>query len=320
MGDLYLGKIWKRIIASVLDYACVFALAITFFMSLASGYIDIGFHNSMYRQQQFEVQEKSSLFVVEKEGDNYIKVDILDFDEEKNNYKDFLKAINDYYFDYRELENKSNSDLNTRFFAFDEKTLDNPIFEIDSLDTAYTDFKLKDEIIDVTSGETVSSDEEGYIKAIGNYFLDENKGVYNHALTDFTNYGEFPNINSYIAYIEKMEILISMFLASLIVFPLPFLINKNGESLFMHFLKLGFTTRNGYKVKMGHKIIRTFITIVLNTISVYLYFIPLLINFIVMLVTKEKRSLVDIASGEVSVDTIKSTIYLDYEEMEKDSK
>ena len=135
MGDLYLGKIRKRIIASVLDYACVFALAITFFMSLASGYIDIGFHNSMYRQQQFEVQEKSSLFVVEKEGDSYIKVDILDFDEEKNNYKDFLKAINDYYFDYRELENKSNSDLNTRFFAFDEKTLDNPIFKSDSLDT-----------------------------------------------------------------------------------------------------------------------------------------------------------------------------------------
>lgn len=71
---------------------------------------------------------------------------------------------------------------------------------------------------------------------------------------------------------------------------------------------------------MGNKIIRTFITIVLNTISVYLYFIPLVINFIVMLVTKEKRSLVDIASGEVSVDTIKSTIYVDYEEMEKDSK
>lgn len=320
MGDLYLGKIWKRIIASVLDYVVVFALAITFFMFISTGMVDIGFHNSFYKQEQFRLQDESHLFDVSEENGVYTQVNIIEFNEKEVDFAKFLVAINDFYYDYLDSSNKNNETLNKEYFLFDEDSLENSIFKINSLDASYADFVLKETVVDVATNNEYKKGEEGYDQAIKNYFIDENKGVYNLALSTFTNSQEFVSISNQIIFIERVEIMLCMLVASLIVFPLPILINKNGESIFMHFLKLGYATRNGYKVRLGHKLIRIFVLCVLNTISVYLYLTPFLINIILFFVTREKRSLVDLSSGEVCVDLTTSTIYVDYEEMEKDKK
>ena len=58
MGDIYYGKIWKRIIAGLLDYLFVFGVALIFFTLLANGLVDIGFHNSSLKLDSFKEQEK----------------------------------------------------------------------------------------------------------------------------------------------------------------------------------------------------------------------------------------------------------------------
>lgn len=322
MGEIYLAKLWKRVIASLLDYGVVFALAITFYMFLSNGIIDIGFHNASLKQEQFKLQEKSHLFDVTKENETISQVKLLEFDEKDiNSYKSFLNAIHDFYYDFLTLDNKSNENLNKEYFLFDENKLENAIFKIENINDSIEDFILKDEIVNIETLEKVSkNDTEKYIETISLYFLSEEKGVYNLSLTYFTNTEEFKNIDLNIAYVERIEIMFSMLFSSLIVFAFPLLFNKNGETLFMHFLKLGYSNRNGYKVNFALKIIRLVVTLTLNTISMYLYLIPFLINILFLFITKEKRSLIDIASGMVAIDMVRSTIYQDYEEMKKDEK
>ncbi len=324
MGELYLGKLWKRVIASILDYALMFALAITFYMFLSNGIIDIGFHNAALKESQYQLQEDSHLFNVTKDEKGKItQVKLLEFDSENiDSYKTFLTAINDYYFDFLNTENQNNRNLNIEYFGFNETTLENEIFKINSIDSSIDEFTLKEVVIDVETNEecSLSKNKEDYINAISNYFLSEENGVYNYALTTFTSLDEFKNIDLNIAYVERLEIMICVLVSSIVTFAIPFLINKNGESMFMHFLKLGYTNRNGYRVSYPLKIIRLIVILTLNTISMYLYLIPFIVNMLVLFIHKEKRSLVDIASGMVCVDLNRSTIYKDYEEMEKDNK
>ena len=321
MGELYLAKVYKRIFASLLDYVIVFGLAISFFMLLSNGIIDIGFHNESYKQEQYKMQDESHLFDVTKKDGKYVSVNYIQYDtEDKNSYKNYLEAITNYYYNFLNQDEKSNEDLNINFFLFDEKTLQNPVFSINSINDDYTNFIIKDEIINVENNKTYKKGEEGYDEAFRNFFVSEEYGVYSLALTSFTNNIEFQNLDLTIASIERIEIMIVTLFSSILVFGLPFLLNKNGESMFMHLLKIGYTNRNGYKVKFGLKVVRFIMILILNTISVYLYFIPMIVNIIVMFINKEKRSLIDIASGQVCVDLSNSVIYKDYDELENDTK
>lgn len=319
MGELYLGKIYKRFFASLLDYVLVFGLAISFFLLLSNGLIDIGFHNEDLNQKVLKLQEKSNLFEVSKDGDIYLSANYLTYDlEDENYYKVYLKAINDYYYNYLDKEDKSNRDLNLYFFLFNEKTMQNSIFLINSLDDSYEEFILKDEVTNVSSGDLVNKNSDDYKLAIANFFIDEEKGIYNLALTSFTSSEEFLSIENKISNIEYYEFLITYLVSCLIIFLPSILINKNSESLFMHILKIGYTNIDGYKVNYLNKILRIILLLIINLLSIYTYFIPLIINGIIIFINKEKRSLIDICSNEVCVDLIHSTIYKNYEEMEKD--
>lgn len=288
-------------------------------MLLANGAIDIGFHNVDYKLKQYKVQEESGLFYVNKGSDgSYIEISALKYDEsDKDQYKSFLKTISNYYFTYDNSPDKSESLFNTKYMLFDEKNLTNAIFSINSINASIDQYVLLDDVLDVATNKTFNkSDEENYYKAIMNFFMDSNKGVYNLALTNFTNSEQFLSIVNELQAIERLEALICVAFSSLLFLALPTILNKNGETAFMHLFGICFSTSYGYKVKMSNKVIRAVMIVLLYTASAYLYFIPLLANIIVCLVTKEKRSLMDLASNMTAIDKKISIIIEENEAVE----
>ena len=322
MNDIYEAPLLKRVIAGLLDFIVVVLLAISTFMLLANGAIDIGFHNIERKQKQYKLQEESSLFkVTYNKNDDIIGLELLEYNtkEDREDFK-FLKAINDYYFTYLDKEDKTNKELNINYFKFDENTLENNIYKINSIDDKYEDFILKVNILDQNNNIISNSDTEKYNKTIKDFFLNEKRGIYHYALTDFTSSIEFKNIMMKLNEIERYEVLISTLFSSIIFLVIPALINKNGETAFMHIFKLGYSDSYGYKIKFKHKIFRALSLMIIYTASAYLYLVPLIINYLVVLFNKNRRSLMDFSSNTVAIDLKTSVLFASKEEMDIKTK
>jgi len=317
MDEIYQAPLYKRIIAAVLDGAITILLAIGFFMLLVNGAVDIGFHNLQYKINQYKLQDESGLFYVNKSSEgNYIEVSTLKYNEEdKDEYKNFLNKISDYYFTFVDSEDKSEAYFNEKYMNFDKNTLENPVFSINTINDGVASYSLLDEVLDVSTNKKINkTDEAKYYKAIMNFFMDSNKGVYNLALTEFTNSSRFQNIYNELQGVERLEALICVTVSSLLFLALPTLINKHGETAFMHILGVCYSDSYGYKVKWHNKIIRAIVIVLLYASSAFLFAIPLLVNIIISLLTPMKRSLLDYASNMVAVDR-KTSVIIDEKEI-----
>lgn len=303
--EIFQAPLHKRFIASLLDGVVTTMLAIGMFMLLINGAVDIGFHNLQYKLDQYRLQESSSLFDIQKDAEgNYSSISMLSYNaSHPDEYKKFVKAIHDYYFLYETGSEKSEKAFNEKYMLFDGVSLKNAIFSISSIDDGYLTYTLLDEVKDVSTGKTVSKEKtEDYNEAIKHFFDDEKKGVYHLAVTEFTEGERFQNITSTLTTIERLEALICMSVATLVFLCLPILINKHSETAFMHVLSICFVDSYGYQVKWKHKIIRAVVTLLLYASSAYLFGAPILVNMVVMLVHKERRSLIDLASNETAID------------------
>lgn len=311
MEEIYQAPLFKRIIASILDVIITLLLSLGFFMLLINGAVDIGFHNLNYKISQFTIQEESSLFYIRKDdNNNFLEVSQLSYNVENlDEYKSFIKNIHDYYFHYVTSDNKQESEFNKKYMLFDETTLKNSVFSVSSLDDSYLNYQLLDDVVDVSTGKVVNkSDTEKYKQAVANFFVDANKGVYNLALSEFTASEKFQQLVTQLQVIERLEALICVVVSTFIFISIPVLLNKNGETAFMHVLGICFSDSYGYKVKWRHKIIRSIMVLLLHASSAYLFGIPLVANIIVCLATPQKRSLIDFASNETAIDKKTSVI------------
>ena len=311
MEEIYQAPLFKRIIASILDVIITLLLSLGFFMLLINGAVDIGFHNLNYKISQFTIQEESSLFYIRKDdNNNFLEVSQLSYNVENlDEYKSFIKNIHDYYFHYVTSDNKQESEFNKKYMLFNETTLKNSVFSVSSLDDSYLNYQLLDDVVDVSTGKVVNkSDVEKYKQAVANFFIDANKGVYNLALSEFTASEKFQQLVTQLQVIERLEALICVVVSTFIFISIPVLLNKNGETAFMHVLGICFSDSYGYKVKWRHKIIRSIMVLLLHASSAYLFGIPLVANIIVCLATPQKRSLIDFASNETAIDKKTSVI------------
>ena len=229
--------------------------------------------------------------------------------ENLDEYKSFIKNIHDYYFHYVTSDNKQESEFNKKYMLFNEMTLKNSVFCVSSLDDSYLNYQLLDDVVDVSTGKVINkSDVEKYKQAVANFFIDANKGVYNLALSEFTASDKFQQLVTQLQVIERLEALICVVVSTFIFISIPVLLNKNGETAFMHVLGICFSDSYGYKVKWRHKIIRSIMVLLLHASSAYLFGIPLVANIIVCLATPQKRSLIDFASNETAIDKKTSVI------------
>ena len=280
-------------------------------MLLINGAVDIGFHNLDLKVAQYSLQESSCLFNIKKDGSgNYSEISLLSYNQDNpEEYRTFVKAIHDYYYLYVGGTDLSEETFHKKYMLFDAVSLKNAIFSISSLNDDYTTYTLLDEVTDVLTGKKVKKTQTSdYNAAIAAFFTDSNKGVYNLAMTEFTDSERFQSVSSQLIVAERIEVLVCVAFSTLIFLCLPILINKHGETPFMHLLGICFVDSYGYQVRWRHKIIRAIVTLLLYASSAYLFGIPIIVNAIVMLATSEKRSLLDLASNETAIDKKTSVI------------
>lgn len=313
MDEIYQAPLYKRILAPLLDGAVTFLLAVGFFMLLINGAVDIGFHNLGLKLDQYQLQESSHLFDVKKDAQgNYSSIALFGYDETNpEEHSRFVTTLHDYYVDYVQSEAKSNAEFNKKYMLFDVNSLQSPVYIIENIDSDIASYQLRDTVVDVLTDKPVSKDKgKAYYEAIAHFFSAENKGVYPMAVTEFTSDSRFQSIADRLTSIERIEAMICLSAAALIFLSIPILINKNGETAFMHLWSICFVDTLGYRVRWRHKIIRSLVTLLLYASLVFLFGIPLLVNIILCLATSQKRSLLDFAAGEIAIDK-KTSVILD---------
>ena len=311
MDEIYQAPLIKRTIASLLDGAMTILLAVGLFMLLINGAVDIGFHNLGLKLEQYHLQETSQLFSVRKDGDgNYLEISLYTYDLSKTEeHLRFANMLHAYYFDAAPGEGKTEAGFNQKFMLFNANTLQNAIYSIPSLDASTSSYVLKDEVVDVATNRVVSKAKtKEYNQAVANFYVDANKGVYHLAVTDFTSGAKFQEITGKLANAERLEALICIAVSTLIFLCLPTLINKHGESAFLHIMGICYADSYGYQVKWRHKLIRVLVLLLLWSSSAYLFGIPLAVNVIVSFATPSKRSVVDLASNMIAIDKKTSVI------------
>lgn len=300
----------KRVLAAIFDITAVAILTVVSFLLIATGTVEIGFHNEQYTEAQLVLAEESGLFNIEKDDDgNYISIEKLTYDVTyQYEYTRFINILKNYYTNYLEKDKKSDYDFNVTYMHFNPETNENAVFSIYS--TYSQNYSLLPTIIDVSTGGTVSSNQKGYGQAIANFFMDEKCGVYYTVVTN-----EFPvtnQMNRVFLQLYKAwfyEVVVSLTVSAFLLLSIPTIINKNGETLFMLAFGVCYVDMLGFRVKWRYKILRAFMILLFYFTTLFTADALLTVNMFLSIFRKQHRSLLDGITKQIAVDKKNSVIF-----------
>ena len=301
----------KRVLAAICDITAVAILTVVSFIFIATGTVEIGFHNEQYTEAQLALAEESGLFNIEKDDDgNYISVEKLTYDvSDKYEYTKFINILKNYYNKYLEKRDKSARDFNLTYMNFENDSLDNRVFSVISLDS--TNYSLLPTVWDVSTGRWYKYTEVGYREAIANFFMDEEYGVYYTVVTN-----EFPitnQMNRVFLQLYKVwfyEMVISLTVSAFLLLSIPTIINKNGETLFMLAFGVGYVDMLGFRVKWRYKILRAIMILLFYFTTLFTADALLTVNMFLSIFRKQHRSLLDGITKQIAIDK-KTTVIFD---------
>ncbi|OQC09930.1 MAG: RDD family protein [Tenericutes bacterium ADurb.Bin087] len=133
-----------------------------------------------------------------------------------------------------------------------------------------------------------------------------NTQIYNQAVNAFNLRPNMTIINK----VNLQENIILMVLGSTVVFLVFPLFFKNGQTLGKKALKLGVTTRQGYKITVPWLLLRYFAFLFINLLSnLLLPFVLPFISITIMTFSKERRSAHDFIANTKVIDLPNSKVY-----------
>ena len=310
------GNIAKRILAVLIDGA-FFAFLFFFFVTMvfskiadkSFGYSDLGAEGLLH-------EVNSHLYVVMDKGEddkyhiintndikdnNYRVVNIYDIeDQDASFYEEHVKY---YYLNYKtgkNLDVPEGKDVN------DYRSPDYATF---SYDEAWFNTKIADFSTEKTE--------------VQNY-----KELAKEALNDLNNSDHFKSLRHDLNLIQYFIMIPSFTISFLLIFLVPPMIFKNGETLAKKMFNLGLVTKDGYDVKKGQIVLRQLFLFVYTGIFAFIIGVEMLtslstlcvgvaIYFIALAISRTKRSFADFVGYTYLIDTRNSVWFHDASEEEK---
>lgn len=145
-----------------------------------------------------------------------------------------------------------------------------------------------------------------------------NRYIYSLALNDLQQSKMFLEAYNYTANVQNWANIIAVIVSLGLVYLLPTLISKKGQTIGKLIFKLALTNQEGFKVKKSQVIVRFLAFSVINFILGYItVFIVPLVSFTCMIFSKRNSALHDYCAVTMVVDDKSSVIYNNRSDFER---
>lgn len=313
------GNLAKRILAVIIDGA-FFAFLFFFFITMVFSKIaDKSFNYSEKGAEGLLHQVNSHLYVVTEKDDN-------------GNYK---------IIDTSEI-----TDKDYKIISICDTGNEDPLYYKESIKYYYLNYKTGKDVI-VPEGKdiddyrspdyaTFSYDEAWFNNKIASFPSDKTelenyKNFASEAIDDLENSAHFKSLKKDLNLIQIFIMVPSFVISYLLIFFLPTMIFKNGETFAKKMLYLGFLTKDGYDIKKSQIVLRQLFLLLYTGIFAFVVGVELLtstatlcfgvaIYFIATAISKTKRSFADYLAYTYLVDIRNSVWFHDPSEEEKNEK
>jgi len=284
----------KRTFAGLIDLI----IAVILFVLLASLAFTIGKAASPDYQKNYDTfmnyYIESGLVV--KDESNELMVQLKEIEE-----KDYLIKSKEYFENYCSSSNEGIHACSTYGKTIKE------MIEADEQLMKYG--KYDEENIYVISSEYV--EDEQLVKQTKRY-------VYGMALNDLQQSKLFLEAYNYTTNVQNWSRIIAIVVTLCLVYLLPTMVTKKGQTIGKVIFKLSLTNQEGFKVKKSQVLVRFLAFAVINFFLGYLTMVLVpLVSFTCMIFTKRNSALHDYCAVTMVVDDKTSVIYKNRAEFEE---
>ena len=348
--NIVYASLVKRIFAIIIDLLFFGILFCATFLPATEGLFDYGFGTMDALKDTLVLQVKSGLFVDRSAAQDYSSVtnisSTLLVDENGyftfDGYEKYIKAtyyfyfqspfseeIEDYYFDHEPTIEEKNQWYNENvlligwdkdydaYFYPDGSLTNSPVTLNENNEITGINVKIKETVIFDGTKYTRNGDSnqknQQYIVAYLKIFTDADKinGTYHIACNNLARVKEYRQLYKRLEDISRYEAYISIAIASAVYFMIIPLFFKNGETLGMKIMSIGLVNSLGYQVAKK----QTFAKFLFISLEVYVgfftFFLFYLLDYLIIVFTKKHRSLSDLVSATIMIDTKTSVWFID---------
>lgn len=285
----------KRTFAGILDFIIMILVYLMFqgFVTFPIAKSIATDYDQNYEKTIFYYKE-SNLVLYDKESNQLVQLE-----ESK-----YIKASQQYYNVYCASEYEGVHACSTFGKTFKE------VIEEDEQIKDYVAFDENDNLV-FQIPEDVKQNKEELISAI--------KGrIYSGALYDLQNSELFTKPNRYIRKVQNYSQYSALAISMLLVYLLPTMISKKGQTLGKLIFKLAVTNHEGFAVKKSQLLVRFLAFAVFNVVlGLMTIMIVPLVSFAFMCISKRNSALHDYCAVTKVVDDKASVIYNNRQEFEE---
>ena len=323
MDEIYQPKLWKRLLADVIDFLLFALVLLAFDLPQYLGAWDL-FGLSETHDEELADRRDSGLFEFSEDGTtfSYLTFDMEATDREAE-FQKILDAISYYYLDYKptlgeddltdeERDQLTPSYVNTRVLKIDPETLCSDVLTISAIDADPASATL---LPTLTRGEgedqevLTSADQEYWEIAVAAMNDKDSQGCYDIAISDYANLPHMTRMREHRSLIHSYQIMWSAAVSTVIFFLIIPCALPYCQTLGRRFEKIAAVSKDGYMPSLLNRLSRNIVQTLFVWLSVsLLVFIPLFIDLILLLCNKNHRSLADFVAGTVLIDLNRTTM------------
>lgn len=316
MDEIYQPKLWKRLLADVIDFFLFALVLLAFDLPQYLGAWDL-FGLSETYDEELADRRATGLFEFSEDGQtfSYLSFD-MEVDDKEAEFQKILDAISYYYLEYKpslgeddltedERAELTPSYVNTKILKIDPETLSSDVLTISAIDADPASATLKTTLKRDEDDEEVytSADQEYWEIAVAAMNDKDSQGCYDIAITDYANLPHMERMREHRSLIHSYQIMWSAAVSTVIFFLIIPCALPYCQTLGRRFEKIAAVSKDGYMPSLLNRLSRNIVQTLFVWLSVsLLVFIPLFIDLILLLCNKNHRSLADFAGGTVLID------------------
>ncbi len=302
----YRPTLTRRLFSRIVDGFLVCLLSLICFVSINSIYSSIPKYNEV-RNNLDEIRLNSSLYT-KKTDDTIINVSTFIYQDKKmsdSKKEEYLLLHLDNFFNY--LKNYNEKSYLKAKNSYDEFRLK------DSLKYNNCPLFIKDDQNNIIKNTAYSIPISSYIESCYTVFIDTyGNGFLSSEIKEYYEGTRYIQVLTF-----YINIPVSVFISSLIVFFIPpFIFKKGRKTIGMLIYNIGFVNSSLYNLTIKQYLLKFVTFYFLEFIlSIFTFGIPLFISLTMMLVTKKKQNFNEYILNIQEVSTKDSSIYNDKTEI-----
>lgn len=340
----------RRVFGIIIDIIFFAILFLATYLPATEGLFDYGFGTMDVLHETMRLQVKSGLFIdrsVEQDCTSVTNISSTELTNENGyftfeGYESYIKAtyyfyflsdfadeVTSFYFDDNPSISEKNEWYNKNVLLIDrDKDFDVYYYENANLNTSPVVLDENNNIIGINvkikktitfagnrytrNGDNLEKNQEYIINYLRIFTDTDNlNGTYHIACNNLARTSQYEVLYKKLESISRYEAYISIAIASVIYFLILPMFFKNGETLGMKIMNIGLVNTLGYQIAKKQVFAKYFfisIEVYIGFLTMFLFY---LLDYLVIVFTKNHRSISDYISASLMIDTKNSVWFVD---------